>query len=184
MLSQLQQRKLIKLFSMYDTENNGILKLANFEHIAHRLAQLKGWKANTPKYQALEQQYAYRWIRLRGNIKEATHHPPDYKIDLNEWLEYHQKLLEQEQFRQDIKSLGAVIFEVADLDENGRLDQQEWKTIFQVYNIPVVYCQSTFTQLDTDKDGFLRREEILSFLQEFYFSNDSQARGNYMFGPF
>ena len=169
---------------MYDTANNDCLKLSDFEEVAHRLAQLRGWKKNTPEYENLQEQYAYRWIRLRGDIKNATHHHPDYKIDLNEWFEYHQQLLEDEQFRKDIESLGSVIFEVVDLDKNGQLDRQEWKNLFKVYNLPVVYSESVFAHLDSDEDGFLGREEILSLLQEFYFSNELEARGNHMFGPF
>ncbi len=77
-----------------------------------------------------------------------------------------------------------MIFEVVDLDENGLIDRREWKNLFQVYNLPVVYSDSTFTQLDSDEDGFLSRQEILSLLQEFYFSDEPSALGNYMFGPF
>ena len=73
MLTSFQKRKLTKLFSMYDLGNNGVLKLSDFEEIARRLASLRGWKAGSPEERHLLEQYTYRWIRLRGDIKERSH---------------------------------------------------------------------------------------------------------------
>lgn len=182
MLTSLQKRKLTKLFSMYDVQNTGVLQLSSFEQIAHRLAQLREWKPGTPAYEAIREKYVYRWIRLRGDIEESIHNRLGSRIELKQWLQYYENLLEQEQFRKELKNLGTMIFEVIDLDENGRLDQEEWKRLFQVYHLPVVYLDKVFAQLDTDQDGWLSQEQVLTLLEEFYFSDDPEALGNSMFG--
>lgn len=79
--------------------------------------------------------------------------------------------------------MAELVFKIIDLDESGNLDQNEWQTLFQVYNIPVIYAPESFAKIDLNQDGFLSREEVLSALQEFYDSDDPEVAGNYIFGP-
>ncbi|MEA5536618.1 hypothetical protein [Crocosphaera sp. XPORK-15E] len=183
MLTSFQKQKLTKLFSMYDAENMGVLKLSSFETIARRLGGLRGWKSGSQEELNLLEQYTYRWMRLKNNIKESTHHGSGSTINLEEWFVYHEILLEEDAFKQDIKALGNLIFDVIDLDENQKIDQQEWTTLFKIYGLPVVYSPMAFSQMDEDEDGFLTKEDILRRLQEFYWSQNPQEKGNYLFGP-
>lgn len=79
--------------------------------------------------------------------------------------------------------LPQTIFNVLDVDESGHLDKSEWNNLFRAYNIPVIYVEETFNRIDSDRDGTLSREEVLSMLKDFLYSSDPDKPGNYMFGP-
>ncbi len=184
MLTQIQKRKLIKLFSMYDADNLGVLKLPDFERVAHKLAQLKGWKPGSSDYQTLLDKYAYLWIHMRAEIKNKINHKLESQVTIEEWLKYHEIVLDNQEYKEEIKSIATLVFDAVDLDENGNIDRQEWKNLFQVYNIPVVYLEESFSQIDCNHDGLISKEELLSSLKDFYYSQDPDATGNFMFGPY
>jgi juvenile hormone diol kinase len=85
MLSPLQKQKLAKLFSLYDTNLNGVLTRKDFESITKRLADLKGWSSRSPQYQTLFHQYMYDWEQL----KAAACSGKGEKITLEDWFQYH-----------------------------------------------------------------------------------------------
>jgi Ca2+-binding EF-hand superfamily protein len=183
MLPELQKRKIIKLFTMYDAGNHGYLNFSDYEIIAHKLGDLKGWKSDEIEYQKLLNKYGYQWISMYGFIKEKLQQKLENRIYLSEWLKYHELVLQAPEHREEVKSLAKLVFDIVDLDESGNLDLNEWQNLFQIYNLPVVYASESFGKIDLNQDGVLSREELLSSLQEFYESNDPEFPGNYMFGP-
>jgi Ca2+-binding EF-hand superfamily protein len=106
-----------------------------------------------------------------------------HEVNLDEWLTYHDAVMNDENNRNEILSLATSLFSVIDTDESGNLDKKEWTNFFRVYNIPVVYVEETFAKIDRDGDGVLSMDEVLSMIQDFYYSNDPNASGNYIFGP-
>ena len=63
-LAALQIRKLMKLFSMYDADNTGVLKLHNFQTLIDRLAALRNWKPDSPEYTHLQTKFMHRSIHV------------------------------------------------------------------------------------------------------------------------
>lgn len=196
MLGELQKRKLIKLFTMYDARNLGILKLSDFEYLAQRLSELRDWKPDTPAYENITSKFLLLWNRMRAEIKKKSNNPiasqsqyevidsqTRHEVNLEEWLTYHDAVLNDENSRSEILGLATSLFSVIDTDESGNLDKKEWTNFFRVYNIPVVYVEETFARIDQDGDGVLSMDEVLTTIQDFYYSNDPNASGNYMFGP-
>jgi len=181
MLSELKKRKFMKLFSMYDACNTGVLKFSDFEQIVKNLAALRGWRPNSAQYNAILSKYMREWTHLQD---EAT--PRDLRqVHLKEWLDYHEALLAKtEKYKEAIEVRTASILDVFDINGDGKLSKDEWRDFFKVYNIPVVYADEVFARLDTNQDDFLSKEEILARLYDFYYSDDLDAVGNYMFGPF
>ena len=175
MLTDLQRRKLLKLFSMYDVGNRGYLQFSDYEKIAHKLADARGWKSDNPEYQKLMNKYGYQWISMHGSIQEKLKQKRGNRIYLDEWLKYHELVFQDKDHRKQVKSLAELVFDIIDLDE--------WQTLFQVYNIPVIYAPESFAKIDLNGDGVLSREEVVSSLQEFYDSDDPEVAGNYIFGP-
>ena len=183
MLSELRTRKLTKLFAMYDAQNHGVLQFSDFERIVHKLADLRGWKIGEERYDKLKNKYAYRWITMQAEIKKKIHKNMDYKIDIDEWLKYHELAFQDESYRREVTIFAELIFDIIDLDRSGKLDQLEWMTLYQVFNIPVVYANESFEKMDYNHDGLLSKEEFLPLIEDFYCSDDSNATGNEIFGP-
>ncbi len=100
MLTELQKRKLMKLFSMYDAKNLGVLKLSDFEQLAQRLADLRGWKADTPAYEeALNRYVLLQWNRIRAFIQHKLNRLPSNHISLEDWLAYYDIILNDEAYQ-------------------------------------------------------------------------------------
>jgi len=181
-LTSLQRRKLIKLFSMYDADKSGVLTLKDFENVVNQLGRIRNWSSRSIKCMTLTEQYKRKWQQLLG----AANQNKDKKIDLQEWLRYHDHLLsDKEKYRQEAEALMHLVFEVFDKNGDGQISVQEWQEFLRTYNVSPVYAQElVFPKLDQDNDGFLTPGQLIQYLHDFYFSDDPEAPGNYMFGPY
>lgn len=182
-LSELQKRKLTKLFGMYNASNTGVLTLADFEKIASNLASIKGLGPDSWAYHQLSNSLAYCWISIRAEVKESLARKYDPTITLEEWLRYHEQVLAEDTYRNHIDSLASLVFDAIDVDEDGYLSNAEWNRLFQAYHIPVVYADSAFVTLDDNRDGYLSKDEVMSLIEEFYYSQNPDEPGNTIFGP-
>jgi hypothetical protein len=196
MLTEFQKRKLMKLFSMYDACNLGVLKISDFEELAQRLADLRGWKEDSNSYRDISGKFIYLWNRIRSEIKNVYNSQPHIlnnpdawntqirsQVSLDEWFTYFKVVLNNDNHKEEILALSDAIFTVIDTDESGHLDKSEWAELFRVYNISVIYVDETFAKIDINGDGNLSKDEVMSMIEEFYYSNDPESAGSYMFGP-
>lgn len=181
-LTDWQERKLIKLFNLYDASQSGFLKLSDFERIGQNLARLKGYKSGSFIYEQLLIQFMYHWIRIRGEIKRKIDRKFDATVTLAEWLLYHERVLADPFYHRHIDFLTRQIFDVVEVDESGCFDCQEWQKLLQIYGISIVEAEEAFATIDQNGDGMLNRAEVISLLEEFYYSQDPTANGNYLFG--
>ncbi len=182
-LTGLQTRKLIKLFGMYDADNLGVLKLHNFQTLIDRLAQLRGWRSDSPEYTRISDKFMHRWLHMKAEIKDKIHGSKDGSITLEEWLGFYEQVLSDNTYRDHIYEVTGLIFDAVDVDANGHLSPDEWRQLFRVYGIPVVYALEAFSRIDLDGDRQLSKDEVLQRVEEFYYSQDPHEPGNFMFGP-
>lgn len=181
MLTDLQKRKLMKLFSMYDAGCNGFLVSKDFDKVAQKLSNIAGWSVRSPKCVTLTHQLSQEWRCLKGDADTDR----DRKISLDEWFCYYDEMLSDEQkYTERRESLQALIFDVFDHDEDGYLSEAEWGKLLTVYNISPVYTRLIFPLLDTDNDGLLSKTNTLELMRQFFYSDDPAAPGNLIFGPF
>jgi Ca2+-binding EF-hand superfamily protein len=168
---------------MYDACNSGFLKFADYEQIVARMATLRGFKLDSPEYQRMIEKFGFQWIKMRGDIKSMLQRQADSRISLDEWLVYYEQMLQNNDHQKLTRSLDEFVFDVLDVDRSNNLDITEWKILYSIFNIPVVYADETFGQIDRDGDGSITREELFPLLEEFYYSEDPHAIGNRIFGP-
>ncbi|BAZ24853.1 calcium-binding EF-hand-containing protein [Kalymmatonema gypsitolerans NIES-4073] len=181
MVSELQQRKFTKLFSMYDANNNGVLAKDDFEKIIQKIAELRGWKQGSTEYNTLFDKYIFYW----QHIRDAADKNRDDTVTLEEWFAYHEKLLSaKDSYEEQVGTLAALVYDVFDADNDGQLNIKEFEEVFLVYNIPRVFVPYIFSRLDLNGDGLLSKQEVLQLLYEFHFSDDPEAPGNLLFGPY
>lgn len=181
MLTELQTRKLLKLFCMYDGDRNGFLVQKDFEKIATRIATVKNLGSRSPKVVALKERFLRVWKSL-VSVADTT---GDKKVCFEEWLAYYDEVLgDKERYLKEVQSLMKLIFEVFDENGDGQMSQEEWAELFQVYNVHPAYAPRTFAQLDMNGDGCLSRDEILVMMDDFFCGDDEKSVANSMFGPY
>jgi Ca2+-binding EF-hand superfamily protein len=73
---------------------------------------------------------------------------------------------------------------MVDIDGNGRISPQEYALFLKAYNVDERLFDDIFRHLDLNGDGYLSRDEIFKLVREFYLSDDPQAPGNWLVGPF
>lgn len=184
LLSDLQTRKLMKLFGMYDADNTGVLKLHNFQTLVDRLAALRGWRPDSGEYIRLSDRFMHRWLHMKAEIKDKIHGGKDGGISIEEWLRFFGQVLIDNSYRDPVHEVANLIFDAVDADASGHLSPDEWQQLFRVYGIPVIYAQEAFDHIDLRGDHQLSKDDVLQRVEEFYYSQDPHDPGNYMFGPF
>ena len=181
MLTELQTRKLIKLFSMYDAQYKGFIDCDDFDNIAKKLAGRRNWSLRSPRYITLSSQLTYDWKCLKRDADKVH----DKHISIDEWLDYYDGVLsDSAKYQKSAQHLMDLVFDAFDHDEDGKICAGEWGEFLSVFNVSPVYAPMVFPKLDGDNSGFLTKDEIKSLFHDFFYSDDPNAPGNQMFGPY
>ncbi|MEL7316354.1 MAG: hypothetical protein AAFN08_15645, partial [Cyanobacteria bacterium J06559_3] len=70
MLTDLQKRKLTKLFSMYDSDYTGTLVKDDFELMFKKLSTLRNWSRRSPRCLVLQDKLMRKWqgLEKKGDL--------------------------------------------------------------------------------------------------------------------
>jgi len=181
MLTELQNRKLTSLFYWYDTDGSGDLKLDDYERLVRNIGQIRGHGPGSQEYDGLRRQFMFAWSSLVASADKSG----DNAISLEEWLAYMDKILNiEEAAGRTVTSLATLITNMVDIDGNGRITPQEYALFLKAYNVDERLFDDIFQHLDLNGDGYLSRDEIFNLVHQFYLSDDPQAPGNWLVGPF
>ncbi|MGD1861566.1 MAG: EF-hand domain-containing protein [Leptolyngbyaceae cyanobacterium] len=181
MLTDLQKRKLTKLFSMYDSDYTGVLVKKDFEIMFKKLSTFRNWSKRSPRCILLEDKLMRKW---QGLDKKADTHDND-EISIGEWLAYYDEVLADSQTCSEIVAeLIELVFDVFDKDEDGKIGQTEWGQLLAAFNESPVYASTIFPTLDADQDGWLTKTEIRDLFNRFCTGDDADDPANQMFGPY
>lgn len=181
MLTELQKRKLTKLFTLYDVNHSGDINLSDFEQIIQKIAQFRSWVTDSFDYEELSHKYYYHWIHIKGEMDRDRNN----KLSLDEWLKYYDNLLEnRSKYEQEIKSLMGLIYDIFDRDGDGHINQKELEEFLTTYNVSPIHAENILSVLDHNEDGLIDKSEFFKMLDEFHYSDDPDAPGNQMFGPY
>lgn len=181
MLTDLQKRKLTSLFYWYDADDNGNLHVDDFERLVQNIVGIRGHGPGSQEYADLRTQFMFDWSALVASADKSG----DNAVSLDEWLAHMDTILHiDEASERTIDSLTRIIWSLTDIDGSGRISPREYALFLRAYNIDERIRDTIFRQLDMNGDGHLTREEITKLVREFYLSNDPDAPGNWLIGPF
>ncbi|MEM7796779.1 MAG: EF-hand domain-containing protein [Cyanobacteria bacterium P01_C01_bin.118] len=178
MLTDIQTRKLTKLFRLYDANNDGVLVQQDFITLATRLLELHPGSSHQAQILAhLQQDWSCLCIAADQNC--------DARITLEEWLDYYDQVLNDiKQYASRVINLVTLLFDAFDEDGDGLISEQEWTSLLSGFNVQPIYASSVFLNLDVNQDGVLNQEEVLTLIHDFFYINEPSAPANFMFGPY
>lgn len=181
MLSDLQKKKLGRLFAVLDSDHNGVLEKSDYTRVISNLAALHNWKSGSPEYSALEKLYLTIWENLRA-LADVDN---DGQVTFSEFMDFYAQMLSSPEMYGEI-TIGIVelLFEAFDRNRDGQLSRNDFGEFFEAYGIDQGAAGEAYHKLDVVGRGQVTKDEVLERVKEFYFSSDPDAAGNWLFGRF
>ena len=181
MLTELQRKKLTRLFGLYDTDDDGFIGKADYERTAGNLCRAHRYAEGSAEYQGLYGTYMAAWEGLR----RMADRDGDDRVSLAEHLAGYDAMLSHagpEAFVR-IAQMSTVL---ADQDKDGKVSRDEMTTLLLAWAdgaVDEAGAHAAFAKMDLDGDGLVSPEDMRVIVTEYFTSDDPDARGNWMVGP-
>ena len=180
-MTELQRAKQVHYFNVLDYNGDGVLEKQDFVNVADRLADLRGYEEGASKHTAVRQEILRMWTNARAlSGKEGQ-----AQITLEDWLAHEQKVLDSNVLIHSyVQGIARAVFDILDADNDGVISEAEYLKFFRSFRGDTEDGELAFQKLDADGKGYLTRKEFLEAVTQFHLSDDPDARGNWLFGPY
>lgn len=179
MLTDLQRRKMTRLFNVIDNNHSGFIQERDYRRIAQNFARLRGLPPGSEGYNKLQSKFLFVWeyIQKFGDPNR------DNSVSLAEFLDYADSVLEGNYAAVE-GSTGSFLFELIDSDGDGTITLDEFHIFYEGYEIDDAVVDDIFSRLDLDDDSIISADEFAQLGYDFHYSDDPDAPANWFFGPF
>jgi Ca2+-binding EF-hand superfamily protein len=176
MLSAFRRRKLSAGFSELDIDGDGRVGNADIESLIKNHGSAYGYAEGTPEYEALAQRTRDVWAQLKQFDSSG-----DGEVTLEEYVAGFAAFLDQrDAFMGSMDVLVDAFYALADRDRDGRVDENELIMHFRAWNHSEDQAREAFRHLDRNANGAISKAEWMANLEEFYYSEDPEAPGNWL----
>jgi Ca2+-binding EF-hand superfamily protein len=176
MLSEFRRRKVSAGFTELDVDGDGQVGTEDIELLVKNHGDAYGYSENTPEYDALERRTMDVWTQLKQFDSNG-----DERVSLSEYVAGFDAFLSQrEEFMQGMTALVDAFYELADRDNDGRITEDELVRHFRAWGHSEQQARTAFPKLDRNSSGGISKDEWMANLEEYYFSEDPAAPGNWL----
>ena len=175
MLNSVIQRKTVVLFKMFDANGDGFWDENDFEQFFERIARSRGAEVDSPEMQELSKVFLQIWDGLKAADSDG-----DGRVSLDEAMEYQEQNITPEA----ATSYAQVVFPMLDADGDGEIGLEEYRAYLETGFHDPPAAEELFPKLDANGDGRISRSEFEQLYREFFLSEDPDAPGSSLWGPF
>jgi len=179
-LTDLQKRKLRRFFTVFDQDRDGVIDRSDYILLAENISKAKGFPLDSPLSARVKECLLQVW----GNLEIIADKDQDGHVTLEEFLDYRDKLHQDDIRYGDLVSAGLTLFDVMDENHDGKLEPHEFRLFYSFFQLDADLADDMFKRLDVEKAGYLTRSQIRAYSQEFNLGSDPDAVGNWLFGPY
>lgn len=181
MLTEFQRRKLTRAFNNYDANRDGYVERGDYEKTAQGIADY----LELPIGSAEREKHTIEFMAGWRQLQQAADHDNDNRVTLEEFLAVNDYVLaHREIFETLIMSTAQNLMNWQDKDKDGRVSWAEFLGNVTIFGQTPAEAEEAFRHLDRDQDGYLNTEEWLRNTEEFFMSDDPNAPGNWLLGPY
>lgn len=174
-----QSTKIDRTFANVDIDGNGFVERRDFQGLAYRLMDQLGTEPASREGRAVVDAFEALWDAMAevvGKGKNGSLYPMDYRRAMVA------AFVEGDLFDPIFRPAFEAMLAIMDRDGDGFISEDEFLAFHSAHGRPASDCALAFENLDTDKDGQLSVEELLTVAREYYTSPDSTAKGNWLYG--
>jgi len=180
-MTELQKAKQVHYFDVLDYNDDGLLEKQDFIDVADRIADMRDYEKGSSRHSAIRKEI----LRIWTNARALSGAENKTQITLEDWLAHEEKVLDSNVLiRSYVQGIARAVFDILDADNDGILSEQEYLQFFRAFRGEEEEGHRAFEKLDENGDGQLTRQEFLEAVTEFHLSDDPDARGNWLFGPY
>ncbi|MCW2943897.1 MAG: hypothetical protein JWR24_614 [Actinoallomurus sp.] len=176
MLSEFRRRKLSAGFNELDVDGDGYIGDSDIALLIKNHGSAYGYPENTPEYEDLARRTNDIWENLKQFDSSG-----DGKVSLEEYIAGFAAFLSQRDvFMDSMNMLVDAFYVLADRDKDERINEDDLIMHYRAWNHTEEQARQAFRRLDRNGNGAISKEEWMTNLEEFYYSEDHQAPGNWL----
>ena len=118
--------------------------------------------------------FMHLWAGLRAADSDG-----DGRVTLDEALAFRESFTPEA-----VVTFAQAVFPVLDADGDGAIGLDEYRTLLTTSKIDPAVADDVFPKLDRDGDGRFTLPEFEQLYLDYFLSDDSDAPGSLMWGPF
>jgi Ca2+-binding EF-hand superfamily protein len=181
MLTDLQKRKLTRMFDHIDSDGDGVLVRGDYDRICQSLLGVLGASPSSPEGAEIADSYAVEWSELQADADAQG----GRRVTRALWLAYRERQLGgPDAFEVMIDPYVGTVFALLDADHDGRISREEVRRYLGLYRMGEEELDEVLGKIDPGKRGSFDRQEIGKLSRDFYFSSDEGAPGSWLLGRF
>ena len=173
-------RKFIVLFDWFDQGKDGYLTHEDFQRMAERFASV-AQEEDQANATAMRNAVENWWELLlaTGDTDE------DGRLARPEFIEaMKSSVTSPGNFERAVLAIADALMSALDTNKDGLVESEEYAQMYSKLGVPSEHASDAFRRLDRDSDGTISHEEFRTAIREFYLSDDENAPGNWLIGPF
>jgi Ca2+-binding EF-hand superfamily protein len=179
-LSPLLQRKLRRMFEIFDLDGDGRIAASDYLRRLDALAQLRGWDRSSPEYVRHLGRASEEW----RNLMDTADTDEDRGVTWEEFIRFGEIFLDDaDAVRAYARGDVQLLFDAMDADGDDRVTLDEYRTYLEVSGADASGADALFQHADRDGDGRMTRDEMARAFEEYLLSDEPDAPGNHFFGP-
>jgi Ca2+-binding EF-hand superfamily protein len=175
-LSDFRRRKVASGFAELDVNGDGRVEGKDIELLIHNHGEAYGYEPGSTEYEDLARRTRDVWGQLRQFDADG-----DGAVSLAEYVAGFDAFLQQrDTFLAGMDRLVDSFFAMADRNGDGLISEEELALHYRAWHHSEAKAREAFRRLDRSRRGGISKADWMLNLEEFYFSEDPEAPGNWL----
>ncbi|OWF53609.1 sarcoplasmic calcium-binding proteins I, III, and IV-like [Mizuhopecten yessoensis] len=175
-LTKFQKAKILRVFNiLYDSNKDGYIEEKDFTLAIEKVCLILEWPENSEKHRETEEALGLIWTGLKTYADVNA----DGRVSKDEWICMWEDCIRSNTVPEWQEKFMEFMFNVNDKSGDKEIDAKEYETYYSNY-ISVEECRMAFHKMSGGEN--ISRSEFRKLWKEYFFSDDREAKGNYLFG--